>query len=150
MVLHLPRHRQVTLHALLFTRNALIEPRVFYRNGHLRRQRAHGAQMIFSEISAARVLQIEHADDLVLIDERHAKFRACLRIGFDVARVAIHIRCEHGLFALRGRTHQATANGNIMLELDALLEANRKTVYQLLFAGIQQQDGEHVVIDDLQ
>ena len=70
MVLHFPRHGQVTLHALLFTRDKFIERCILDSNRHLRCQCAHGAQMIFSEIAPARMFKIKNADDLVLIYKR--------------------------------------------------------------------------------
>ena len=64
MMLHFPCHGQITLHALLFTGDALIQRCIFNRNGNLRGQRAHGAQMVFSEIAPARVFQVKNAVDL--------------------------------------------------------------------------------------
>ena len=105
--------------------------------------------MVFSEIAPARVLKIKNANYLVLIYKRNAKLRARFRVGFDITRVAGDIRGKHRLFALRRGTHQATTDGNVMLDVNIFFKTDRKTVYQLLLGGIQQQDGEHVVIDDL-
>src|SRR6185312_12949363 len=70
--------------------------------------------------------------------------------GLDITRIAGNVRGKHGLFTLRRGSHQASTNGNVMLDVDVFFKADRKAVYQLLLGGIQQQDGKHVVINDLQ
>src|SRR5215472_1217426 len=149
MVLHFTRHRQFAFHALLFTGNALVQTRILDRNGHLCGQRAHGAEMIFREITSARVLQVQNADHLILVNQRHAQLRARLGIGFDVAGIAGDIGRQHRLFALRRCANQAATDRYVMLELNALLEAYGKPVHQLLLAFVEQQDREHLVIDYL-
>src|ERR1041385_2606445 len=150
MVLHLARHGEVALHALFFTGDALIERGIFNGDGYLRRQRAHGAQMIVSKVAPAGMLQVEHADDFILVYKRHAKLGARFRIGLDIAWIAGHIRSEHRFFALCRGAHQSAPDGNVVLDLDVLLKTDREAVYQLLLAGVEQQDGEHMVVDDFQ
>ncbi len=107
--LQLARQRQVLLQALLLPRDALVQRRVLDGDGHLRRHGGHDANVVFVEVIAAGVLDVEHADHLVFVDQRNAKLGAGLGIGLDVARIFADIGHQHGLPVLRGIADQANA-----------------------------------------
>jgi hypothetical protein len=44
--------------------------------------------------------------------------------------------------------HQAAADGNVVLQVNAFLEAQREAVAEPFAVLIDQQDTEHLVIDD--
>ena len=81
--LHLARHGEVVLQALLLLGDALVEPGVFDGDGDLRGERGDGALVVFVEVVGAGVLDIEHADDFAFVDERHGHLRARLGIDHD-------------------------------------------------------------------
>src|SRR5579871_534728 len=104
--------------------------------------------MIFGEESPLGVLQIEHADNVPLIDERHNQFGARFGIELDVSRIFSDVRYEQRLFMLGGETHKSFAVGDLLLNLNLLVEAQREAVLEFGACGIEQQDAEHLVIDD--
>ena len=57
------------------------------RDGDLRGQRGERALVVLVVVVDARVFEVEDADDLALVDERHGEFGADLGIVGDVARV---------------------------------------------------------------
>ena len=97
---------EIALKALLLQSDALIEAGIFDRDGNLRGQCGHGAQMVFGEESPLGVLQIEHADNVPLIDERHNQFGARFGIELDVSRILGDVRYEQRLFMLGGDNPQ--------------------------------------------
>ncbi len=147
--LHLAGHREIVLQAFFLVGDALVEARVLNRDGNRRRQRCHGALVVFREEAAARVLQVEHADDFALVDERHAELGARLGIQADVARVFGYVRHQDRFAVGRGVAHEAAIERDVVLELHALLEAQREAVLQFLLRLIEQQDAEHLVVNDL-
>ena len=58
------------LQPLFLLGDALVEAGVFDRDGDLRRQRHDGALVIFVEVVGARVLHVQHADHLLLVNQR--------------------------------------------------------------------------------
>src|SRR5581483_493448 len=89
--LHLAGHCQITLQPLLLLGDTLVEAGIFDGNGNLRGQRSQGALMVFIEEVRTRVLNIENADDLALINKRHGHLGARLRIEHAVARIFANI-----------------------------------------------------------
>ena len=89
--LHLARHGDVALQLPLLARDRLVEARVLNGDGHLRGQRGQHALVLFVEEAGARVLQVEHADDAALVEERHDQLGAGLGIHGQVARVLAHV-----------------------------------------------------------
>ena len=64
---------EVVLEALFLAGDALVEAGVLDGDGHLRRHGGHDADVLIVEISAPGVFDVEHADDLLFVDERHAQ-----------------------------------------------------------------------------
>ena len=83
--------------------NLFIQPRVFEGDGNLRRERRHGALVLFGKESAPRVFQVEHPNDFVFVDQRDGQLRARLRIGLDIASIFGNIGHQHSLLTLRPR-----------------------------------------------
>ncbi len=82
--------------------------RVLDRNRNLRRQRRDRALVIFGEEPAPGVLQVQHADDLVFVDQRHRQLRPGFGIHGNVARIFADVRNQHGLLLLRRIAHHAS------------------------------------------
>ena len=99
--LQFARQRQIALQSPFLALDLFIQAGVFDGNCNLRGQRGHGALVIFGEESAPRVLQIEHANYFVLVDERNGQLRARFGIGLDVARIFADVGHQHRLLALR-------------------------------------------------
>ena len=103
--------------------------------------------MIFGEIAAPRMLQIEDADYSFLVDQRNRQFRARLRIHRDVAVTLGNIRHQDRFLGLRGKSHHAAAHGDIVFQMQSFLEALREPVLQFFSRRIHQKDAEHLVVD---
>ena len=70
--LQLAGQRQVLLQALLLARDAFVQRRILDRDGHLGRHGGHDTDVVFIEVVAPRVLDVEDADHLVFVDQRNA------------------------------------------------------------------------------
>ncbi len=66
--LHLARHGEVALQSLLLAGDTLIEPRILNGDCDLRGQGARVRSCSSLKIVGARVLEVEHADDRVLVE----------------------------------------------------------------------------------
>src|SRR6266404_8598780 len=142
------RQCKIALQALLLFSNLLVQTRVLDRNRDLGCERCEGALVIFGEVSAARVFEIEHADYFFLVDERHREFLSRLGIQQDVARIFADVRNQHRFFAFRRISYQPATDRDVVLEMKTFLKSQRETVAQFLAVGINQQHTEHLVIDD--
>ena len=94
------------------------------------------------------MFEIDDADDLPLVDQRHGQFGASLRVFGDITAVAADVRRQHGLAQLGGGADQAFAQRHRSLAGDALAITGGKAVFKLLGALAPQQDGEHLEVDD--
>src|SRR5258708_4457997 len=150
MMLYFARHRQITLHALLFFGQAFIEAGIFNRGGDLGAERADDADVVLGEVSAACMLQVQHTDHFILVDERDHQLRPGLRIQVDVTRIFAYIRDHDRLTLLRGGSHQAASDRDVVLEMYPLFEAQRKPVDQLCPGLVEQKNGEPLLVDDLE
>src|SRR6266576_5089688 len=103
--------------------------------------------MLFGEKAASRVLEIQYAHHLALVDQRNRQFRPRLGICLHVTRILGHIGGEHSLLLLRRVAHDPASQRNLVLEVDILVEAQRESMLQLLPRRIEQQDAEHLVIN---
>src|ERR1700756_2415951 len=146
--LQLARQRQVAVQPPLLPRDLFVQTRIFKRDGYLRRQSRDRPLMVFREKSPPRMLQVKHADDLVLVNERHRELRLGLRIRHHIARIFTHVRHQHRHLLGRRRSHQALPERNVVLEMNTFLEPQRETMREFLPAFVEQQDAEHLVIDD--
>ncbi len=145
--LQFARQRQVAFQSLLLPGDLLVQPRILNRDRDLRRQGRHRAVVIVGKKSPPGMLQVEHSDDFVFVNQRHGQLRAGLRIHHDVARVLADIRDQHRLPVPRGVTHQSIPHRNVMLDLYIFLKAQGKPVLQFFSRCVQQQDAEHLVVD---
>ena len=104
--------------------------------------------MVVGEIPAARVLQVENADGFILVDQRHRHLGASFGVEFDVARVFADIGNHHRGLMLHGVADQPASDRHNILDLHILPETHRETMLELGFGGIEQQDTEHLVVND--
>src|SRR5208283_372229 len=146
--LQLAGESEVALQALFLAGDFFIEPGVFDGDGELGSERRESALVIFREIVAAGVLEIEHADDFLLVDKWDGQLGASFRINRDVARILGDIGHQDCLFRLRGIADHTEAEPDVMLEVHSLLKALRKTVLKFFSGRVEQQDAEHLVIDE--
>src|SRR5215469_16460687 len=138
---------QIMLEFLFLAGDSLIESCILDRDGDLRRQSCHDPHVIFVEVTAARVLDVKHANGLVFVDQGHAELGACLGIGHDVTRIFTNVGNQHGLPGLGGVTYQSLADGDLVLQVHAFLEAKREAMLQYAAGRVEQQNRKHLVID---
>src|SRR4051812_47849891 len=103
--------------------------------------------MLFGEKTSSCMLEIEHSHDLAFVNQRDRKLRARFRIGLNIARILGYIGNEDGFLGLGSLSHKSATQGYLVLEMSVLIEAQRKTMLQFLAGGVEQQDAEHLVID---
>ena len=145
--LQFARERKITLQPAFLALDFFVEARVFQCDRNLRGQCRHGALVVLGEESAAGVLEIEHADNFVFVDQRNGQLGACFGVGLDVARILVDIRNQHCLLVLRRCADDAASERNLVFEVNVLIEAQRETVLKLLARRIEQQNAEHLVVD---
>ena len=145
--LQLASQRQVPFQTLFLLRNLLVQSRIFDRNRDLRGQRGQRPLVVFGEVSAPRVLQVENADDRSLVNERNCQLRTRLRIQQKVARVLADIGGENSFLGLGRVANQPFANRDVVLQAESFLKALRKSVLQRFAGRVHQQDAEHLVVD---
>ena len=71
--LQLVCHLHVAFQSPLLSRDFFIQASILNGDGDLGRQRSHGTLVIFGEEPTFRMLQIEHADDFVFVDQRRGQ-----------------------------------------------------------------------------
>ena len=103
--------------------------------------------MLIGKEPSPGVLQIEHSDDFAFVNQGYNQFRTGLRICLYIARIFCDIGDQHGFFAVRCIAHQPAAERNVILQMNVLVEAKREAVLQLLAGRVQQQNAEHLVIN---
>ena len=113
--LQFARQRQVAFQALLLPGDLLVQPGIFDRDRDLRGQGRHCAVVVVGKKSPFGVLQVQHSDDLIFVNQRHRQLRAGFRIQHDVARVLAHVRDQHRLPVTRGISHQPIPTGTSCL-----------------------------------
>src|SRR4030081_3287371 len=146
--LQLASQRQVTLQASLLPCDFFIQARILDGDRHLCRQRREGALMLLGEKTTTGMLEVKYTDYLVLVDERDGHFRSGLGVEFHVTRVLGYVRHQYCLFALHCRADHASFQGNVMLQMNVLVKAQREPMLQFLAGRIEQQDAEHLVVDE--
>src|SRR5208282_6864421 len=112
--------------------------RVFNGDGKLRRERGQSPLVIFGEIAAARVLEVEDADYFLLVDQRNRQFRARLWIGGNVALALGNVRHQNRFLCLSGVSDHSTSQRDVVLQMQSFLEALRKPVLQFFSRLVQQ------------
>ena len=85
--MHFAGHGDVSFELALLAVHGLVEARVLDGDGDLRAERGEHALVFFVEEAGARVLEVEHADDAALVEERDDELRAGLGIHGEVARI---------------------------------------------------------------
>ena len=107
------------------------------------------ALVLFGEGAGLVGFHVDHADDLVLGDQRNGQLGAHAGRGVDEVLLGCDVVDQHSFAALHGLSGNSLAN----LDADAVGHFGRMTdleaYAQLLGFFVQQQDGENFVIDNL-
>jgi hypothetical protein len=112
--------------ALLLLGDALVEARVLDGDGDLRGERGDGALVVFVEVVGAGVFDIEHADDLALVDQRHGHLGARLGVDHVIARIFADVADQHGA-ALGAAADESAVPAALVVGDVALAEAHAIT-----------------------
>ena len=97
--------------------------------------------------AGAGVLQVEHADDAALVEQRHNQLRARLRIHGHVARIFAHVGHIDAPPLAHRRAHQSAVDGNAPRGRVRVAEPPGVARDQRFAFLVQQHDGEHLVVD---
>jgi len=116
------RHCEVPLQPLLLLVDALVEAGIGDGDCNLGGQCGQRGLMVLVVVVHAGVFEVDDADDLAFVDQRHGQFGAHLRIGYDVARVLANVGHENRRPLLCGVTDDAFAQRHVVLALDAFAE----------------------------
>ena len=145
-VLDVPRDPQLAREAHVVLPQLGDEPRVLDRTRHLARERDEHLHVLLGEAVERRRLEVEDADDPVLVHERDDELGARLRHEAEVARVLLHVAHEHRLTRADGRAAQALADRQPAL-LAAGTEVDGLAQDELLPLLVEEQDPERLVVD---
>ena len=145
-MLDVPRDAQLAREAHVVLAQLGDEARVLDGARHLARERHEHLHVLLGEAVERRRLEVEDADDAVLVHERHHELGARLRHEAHVARVLLHVAHEHGLAAADGRAAQALADRQPAL-LAPGAEVHGLAQDELLPLLVEEQDPEHLVVD---
>src|SRR6185295_9182152 len=147
-LLKFAREIQILVELALLLADAVIENGVFQRNSKLGREEHHRFDVAWTEVVAGGVFNIENADQLFLGDQRDAELGASLFVKFDVARISANVGHDNRLTITCGVANQAAIDGNIRLG-DDLGTGQREAMLEILTAGVQQENGKCLVLDQL-
>src|SRR5580658_6545213 len=128
-------------------RYARVEPRVLNGLRYARRRKREQVQMLGLEVAGLLALNVHHADEPVLGDQRKRQFRPHVGVGWDVVLRLGHVVQQHGLASKRHLAHDALAHGHAHA-LSLRRVADLETHAQLVGAFVEQQDGKDAVVDD--
>ena len=103
--------------------------------------------MLHREVADGFGLQIEDADDLVLVDQRDRKLGAGLRIHHVVTGILADIAYQHGATLGDRDIDQAAAERHAFVRSVTLAETNAILAFEDCVAFVDQPYREHVVID---
>src|SRR6516162_4955915 len=119
---------KIALRASFVFGNLLVEAGIFEGNGEIGGEDGKRLNVLLGEIVELRALEVEHADDLALMQHGNREFRARLRVHKEVALVHGDIGNEYGFTQGCGRTDNAFAGGDAQLSLDALAVLDVETM----------------------
>ena len=124
------------------------QARILDGRGQAAREQDENFLLLVREVIDLRALDIEHADHLVLEEQRHGHFGAHRIDGIDVARIRAHVGDANGLARGRGDPGDALADRNPPVVGHFTAVADGKTVGKRLRLLIQQHDAKYLVIDE--
>src|SRR6516164_7127652 len=145
--LKLPRHRQVLLQPSLLLGNLLVELGILDGDRNLGGQGGHGPLVIIGKEAAARVLEVKYTNNLILVHQGYRQLRAGFRIERDVARILGDVSHQNGFLVLDGITHDTLSDRDVVLALNIFAKAQGEAVLQLFSRRIEQQNTEHLIVD---
>ena len=138
---------KIPLHPRFIARHLLVEARVFKRNRKLRRKNRKHLHVVRREIIQLRAFEIHHTDNAILIQHRHGKLRARLRIHHQIPRVERNVRNHHGPPQRGRRSDDSLMRRHSVLFLNALPEFHRHAMTENVLSFLVQQDAENLVIN---
>jgi len=133
---------------LRLARYACIQARILNRSRDARSHERENAVVLFVEVTQLACLDVDHADDALLRNQRHSKLGTDYGIGVNVAWLVAHVVDQDWTTLFYGHSRNALAHTNLHA-LDFGSVANLEPHAQLVGALIEQQDGEDLVIDHL-
>src|SRR5581483_7725416 len=142
------RQRQVAFQAFFLTSDLLVQTRILDRNRNLCCQGGYRTHVVVGKKSAPGVLEVKHAKDLVFVDQWDRKLRAGFRIQRDIAGILADVRHKYRFFVLNCIADHAIASRDVVLQMNIFVEAHGEPVLQLLAGCVQQQDAEHLVVNN--
>ena len=145
--LHLASHVEIALKTLLLLMNALVQARICDGDGNLRSEGRQCALVVFVVVVEPRMFQIDHADNLALVDQGNGEFRAGLWVVGDVAWIFANIGNEHWLTELGSDADQTFSEVHVARARNAFSVARTEPVFQLLVALAPQKNREHLKVD---
>ncbi len=146
--LYVARHVEIVLQPLFLLGHPAVQPGIFDGHGNLRGERHQGALVIVVEVVDPHMLQVEHADHLALVEQRHRHLRASLGIHHVVARIFAHVAGVDQPALAHRSAHQASIQRDCLRRRYQVAEAHRILNLQHLLPFIHQQNAEHLVIDE--
>ena len=141
-------HGDVALELLLLALDGLVEARVFDGDGDLRGHGGEGADVIFVEEGGARVLEIEDADDALLVEERNDEFGARFCVHGEIALILAHVGNVDGTPLAHGCADEAGGDGDAAHGRLRIAEAPGVARDERLAFFVEKHDGEHLVVDE--
>ena len=145
--LHLAGHGKIALQLLLMANDLAVESGVFDGDCDLRGQCGQGALVALVEVARADMLQIEDANDAVFVEERHDHLRARFGIDHVIAGVLADIGDVDQPPLGDGSPYQAGVDRQRPAGHARVAEAPGIARHQLISSGVDQHEGEHLVVD---
>ena len=104
--------------------------------------------MLISKIALLTCLNVDHANDSLLRNQRYGEFGANQRVRVDVARLLANVIDQYRAALLHGHSRNSLAYRNLHA-LNVWSVPDVEPDAQLMGALVQQQDGEDFVFNHL-
>ncbi len=127
---------------------AVVEPRIFNRHGDARGQHLQQIDVLIGEVIRRIGLQVHHANNAILQNERHRQLRLHSGNRFNIRGVAANIVHQDGALFERSAAHNAFANLNAEIFNHVFRMARARANAKLLRFLVQQENGEDLIIND--
>src|ERR1035438_9949402 len=141
-------HRHIALELAFLAPDGLIEPGVFNRYGHLRRQGRENPLVLFVEEPGAGMFQIEHPDDPSFVKKGRDEFRSGFLVHGQIARILAHIRYVHQPPLAYYGAHQAFRHRDAPQGRVRIAEAPGIACDEYFSLLIKQHHRKHLVVDE--
>ena len=111
---------EIALEASFISRDLFVEAGVFERYGKIGGENGERLHVLVGEVIELRTLEVENADDAVLVHHRNGEFGARFGIHQEIAGIGGDIGNEHRFTKSGGGADDAFAGSDAKLSLDAL------------------------------